>query len=276
MKIRSYSDLVATLRNRMRDGGEERWSSAEMRQALMNGVQEWAGRVNVEQEYSVTWSSDSYTVALPEYVIEPLTPYVQPPLSDWQQQALPAQADRQWAPFINWRVEPDGSGGRVLRVPHLYDAPGKILYWIENGAMPADGTLDGAITAAATTITLASVDDLPMNGYALIGDEIIGYAGVDAAAVQLLNVQRGLLASAAASHSNGATVAWAVAAPVTILFNQLFDAAMAELHGLYLTDASPQERAHHERLTMYHRTLADQFWRRWTPMRRPRLMIGEF
>jgi hypothetical protein len=65
-------------------------------------------------------------------------------------------------------------------------------------------TLNGAITAADTTITVSNAADLPAAGFINIGSETIVYQNVDGN--QLLNCFRGQNGTTAAAHSNGAAI----------------------------------------------------------------------
>jgi hypothetical protein len=66
-------------------------------------------------------------------------------------------------------------------------------------------TLNGAITAANTTITVSNAYDLPAAGCINIDNETIVYQNVDGN--QLLNCFRGQNDTTAAAHSNGAAIA---------------------------------------------------------------------
>jgi hypothetical protein len=66
-------------------------------------------------------------------------------------------------------------------------------------------TLNGAITAADTTITVSNAYDLPAAGCINIDNETIVYQNVDGN--QLLNCFRGQNDTTAAAHSNGAAIA---------------------------------------------------------------------
>lgn len=65
-------------------------------------------------------------------------------------------------------------------------------------------TLDGAITATDTTITVSNASALPAAGFINIDSETIVYQNVDGN--QLLNCFRGQNNTTAASHSNGAAI----------------------------------------------------------------------
>jgi len=65
-------------------------------------------------------------------------------------------------------------------------------------------TLNGAITATQTTITLTSASSFPTQGTIKIDSEIITYVGISSNTLQ--NCLRGQQGTTAASHSNGAAV----------------------------------------------------------------------
>jgi len=69
-------------------------------------------------------------------------------------------------------------------------------------------TLNGNITASATTIILSSTADLANVGFIQIGSEIIGYSGVSTTAPlnQLQNCVRGVNGTTSAAHTSGAAI----------------------------------------------------------------------
>jgi hypothetical protein len=67
-------------------------------------------------------------------------------------------------------------------------------------------TVDGAITASDTTITVSNVSDLATAGFIKIGSETISYPNVNPVTNQLLNCARGQNGTTAASHANGAAL----------------------------------------------------------------------
>ena len=71
--------------------------------------------------------------------------------------------------------------------------------------VPARTTLNGAITAASTTINVASTAGYAPRGQVLIDDEYINYTSITA--TSLLNAQRGASGSTAAAHITGTPVA---------------------------------------------------------------------
>ena len=67
-------------------------------------------------------------------------------------------------------------------------------------------TLDGAITATDTTITVSDVSGLTTAGFIKIGSETISYPNVDPVTNQLLNCARGQNGTTAASHATDAAI----------------------------------------------------------------------
>ena len=69
-----------------------------------------------------------------------------------------------------------------------------------------ESTLDGDITAAATTISLASGEgeNFPASGYIIVGSEVVSYTGVDTD--DLTGCGRGALGTTAATHDDGDAV----------------------------------------------------------------------
>ena len=89
--------------------------------------------------------------------------------------------------------------------------PNQSVYTIYRSA--SDGTsdgvlsyLDGAITAAQTTITLDSVWQFPTTGTLLIGTEQITYTGTNTSNSQITGCTRGANSTTAAIHADNASV----------------------------------------------------------------------
>ena len=83
---------------------------------------------------------------------------------------------------------------------------GKLELWPIPDADAVNTTLDGDITATATTITLASVTSLPVQGRVDIDNEVIVYTYIDGDNSQIKGCERGAEGTLAASHTDGATV----------------------------------------------------------------------
>lgn len=93
--------------------------------------------------------------------------------------------------------------------------------WDGETADDVTTTLNGAITNSATTITLTDASSFPSAGQVRIGTELINYTGKSGN--NLTTCTRGVESTAAAAHSNGATVvattsmvAWGEAATISV------------------------------------------------------------
>jgi len=67
-------------------------------------------------------------------------------------------------------------------------------------------TLNGTITATATTITVSNVDNLTTAGFIKIDNETISYPNVDPVNNQLLNCARGQNGTTAAAHTTSTAI----------------------------------------------------------------------
>ena len=105
------------------------------------------------------------------------------------------------------------SGG--IRVKHFYSigpaveestAGWGLGSWGGTAGYALASTLDGAIDASATSLTLAESGSFPATGVVLVGSERISYTGNDSGTEILSGLTRGVDNTTAASHSDGATV----------------------------------------------------------------------
>jgi hypothetical protein len=101
------------------------------------------------------------------------------------------------------------SESTYLTIPNKYAQGRPVQFWInrQTGAVNlSTATLDGAISATDTTITVNNVYALPTTGFINIGSETIGYQNVNSETGQLLNCFRGQNNTTAASHANAAAI----------------------------------------------------------------------
>ena len=105
------------------------------------------------------------------------------------------------------------SGG--IRVKHFYSigpaveestAGWGLGSWGGTAGYALTSTLDGAIDASATSLTLAESGSFPATGVVLVGSERISYTGNDSGTEILSGLTRGSDNTTAATHSDGATV----------------------------------------------------------------------
>jgi hypothetical protein len=92
-------------------------------------------------------------------------------------------------------------------IPNKIQQARPIQVWVQRlsgEVAPANATLNGTINATTTTIVLSSVDSIPSSGFIRIDSEDIYYGYITGNT--LGGVFRGQNGTAAASHTNGATV----------------------------------------------------------------------
>ena len=102
-------------------------------------------------------------------------------------------------------------------LPNKLQQARPIQVWIQrynNQITPTGLTLDGAITASATEITLDSVVGLPATGFVQLDNEIINYGYISGNT--LYNCFRGQQNTTAATHADNTVVYWAQLPAITV------------------------------------------------------------
>ena len=102
-------------------------------------------------------------------------------------------------------------------LPNKLQQARPIQVWIQrynNQITPTGLTLDGAITASATEITLDSVVGLPATGFVQLDNEIINYGYISGNT--LYNCFRGQQNTTAAIHADNTAVYWAQLPAITV------------------------------------------------------------
>ena len=102
-------------------------------------------------------------------------------------------------------------------LPNKLQQARPIQVWVQryNGQQSPTGlTLDGAITASSTEITLDSVVGLPAAGFVKIDNEIINYGYISGNT--LYNCFRGQANTTAASHADNTAVYWQQVPAITV------------------------------------------------------------
>ncbi|MBK8467761.1 MAG: hypothetical protein IPL32_18270 [Chloracidobacterium sp.] len=275
-ELQTQAEILARIKAIMRDSSNNRWTNVEIYEALNQSLSKWVGRVSVPSVYTIPdgWQSNVYAYALPHYIRGHI---------DVQQKAYtgvqvgditvdPENGAFTWVDVPAWEVEPDGSGGEVLRLGALpYSVDGRVIFWAANGPVPTTvPTTSAAITdVAATSLTLTGVPMIGASGFIKIDQEWMSYAGYTQSATitTLQNLVRGLNGTTAATHLITTACYWGVAAFRADLFSQLNDQIRAFLFALFLTDASPLEKEHHTFQMRFWQQSADEYWRRFVPNR---------
>ena len=102
-------------------------------------------------------------------------------------------------------------------LPNKLQQARPIQVWVQrynNQISPTGLTLDGAITATDTEITLDSVEGLPASGFIKIDNEIINYVYISGNT--LYSCFRGQQNTTAASHADNSAVFWAQLPAITV------------------------------------------------------------
>jgi hypothetical protein len=275
--LRTQVEILADVRNRMRDGSSSRWTDTEIYRALNDALLTWHGRVGVPHVYTIPggWIAGQYAYALPTYInANTCTPQMRR-VADGYVRYLTNEDT--WEDVPGWRIEPDSNNNRVMRFdvsPYSTDA--RILWYGFNGPVPTTvPTLKTAITGTATSLTLNGQVDCGDYGWLKIDDELIQFSGRSGETdITLSNLVRACTGGGAAlPHSANVPVKFGVAFPKTELFRVLLDQMFVFLHELYLSDGSPRELTHHQQMIGFYTDRVSAFWRNWTPIRQPRIII---
>jgi hypothetical protein len=279
--LRDQQTILADVKARVRDTSNARWSDLEIYRTLNDALSTWHGRVSIPMVYNVSggWVPGTYEYTLPAYVTSgTVVPQFKRtvPYAYWNNVAL--DDDQTWTDIPGWTIEPNGSGGQVLRFDvSPYSAEGRLLWWANNGPVPTVlPTTSGETTAAATSMVLGSAVDCVDSGFVKVNSEWIQYAGVTRTTSTttlggLLRAYSGGIA--AAIHATTSSVSWGVAMPRLELYRTLLDQMMVFLHELYLADAAPRETQIHQQMVSFYQARIDKFWRAWIPQRKMRVII---
>lgn len=277
----THTELLSRLKQRLRDPSSQRWTEAELMNALNDGIENWGRRVLTPYLYTVVggWGAGVYEYSLPVYITEPLD--VQQKKQIWLDDVWQTSSDLEnttWVDMPAWSLEPDGAGGQKIRFDITpYETEGRVIWWGRNSALPmTTPTLASGISSTDTSCTLDAVYNVGPSGYIKIDQEVMQFAGVSESATQttLTNLVRGANGTTAAAHDSADNVLFCLAVHRQDLYQQLIFQAIAALHALYLTDASPHETEHHQFQMRYWQGMAEDFWRRYQPARSPKMTLA--
>lgn len=279
--LRTQTEVLDDIKNRVRDTNNDRWTSLEKSIALNDALLTWHGRVSIPHIYTISggWVAGTYEYDLPDYIDANAMQPQMKNLVPWGYYGIRVDVEESetWIDITGWTVEPTATNTRKLRFdisPYSVDA--RIIWWGRQGPLPSTiPTLSSDMTASDTTLTIGSTPTIHDYGWVKIDSEWIQYAGVTrgTSTTTLNNLVRAQNNTTAATHSNGANVTWGVAAHRQDLLQQLYDQARAYLHEMYLATAGEQERDLHERMVSYYQQKSDLYWRRYVPVKMPRIVI---
>ena len=279
--LKSQSEILDEIEYQMKDYGNNRWSNVEIYRAINIALGLWSTRVGVEVIYTLSsgFSSGTYEYDLPTYVRPPLRVQHKVPVPHYEDVDVDFTNTYTWVDVPGWTLLPNDADGYTILLESLpQDLDAQIIWTVRNGPIPkAIPVLNAECSSTATSLALSTVENVADSGYIKIGQEWICYAGVTrgTSTTTLSNLTRGVYDTTAATHASGADVEWGIAVHRMDLYNQLYDQVRAMLHELYLTNAAPRERDVHERLLSFYRQQADDFWKRYTSGRQPRMNLGK-
>ncbi len=284
--LRSQDKILSDIEILQRDTTNKRWTDVEIYYALNMALDTWHGRVLIPHLYTgiSSWTAGTYDYSLPSYVAQArIRPQMEQTVVNYPSITYVDGTATTWVDILSYGIEPTAEGGFDLRLGvSSSSVDARVLYWVSNGQVPpvavaSQPALNAELSAAGTSLVLDSVvSDIGQSGFAKIGDEWMQWAGVsdDGTNTTLSNLARALDGTTAAVHAKDTDVFWGVAVDNMRLFQQLYDQIRAYLHELFLTDASSQERSHHERQVSFYQQRADNFWKSYATSYQRKLMLG--
>lgn len=272
--LRTHATLLAQLKAAQRDSSNNRWTNAEMTDALNDALLSWANRVIVPAWYALTWSDSERAYTLPAWMHPPFRPQTcdldtDDPDTDGSSVT--------WHDVPAYTVEPSGTGAWVIRWGvRPRNVLGRVGYNMVNGPLLAtQPALQTSMGSTDASIVLTGALSVPDAGFVQVENEYMAYNGVTPETnTTLTNVSRGFLGTTPAAHSTPLTVYQCVAAPQQELFSVLLDHARAYLHELYLSNGAPGNQQKHQQMVSYYRQKVEAFWRAWRPMGNGRIVPG--
>lgn len=266
--LRTQTDILSDIENRLRDTANAKWTEVEIYRALNDALRQWDGRVSCPVIYvaSTAWPATNFGVDLPVWLDDSRIRL---------QQNVDSGYDK-WLDLVGWTITPNADGTRRLQMSFVPQESYRILYWTANGQVPVTvPALSSGITATDTSLTVNQALDVAPAGWVKIGAEWISYAGltVATATTTLTNLTRAQNNTEAATHDAAASVTWGIGTTARNTYAQLLDQTRAYLHELALQNAASTDRPYHESMVSYYQTRADDFWKRWAPDYSPRLNL---
>ena len=281
--IYPQSNILATLRVLLSEPTAERWTDVQIYSCMSIALQGWQGRARVPYVYTIAggWVDGTYEYTLPAYIdAHTVQPQVKVSVDEW-----PELTEETWADVMAYSVEPNTSGGHTLRIDYsmpgrdVYGATneGRVIWWGQPGQVPSTiPTLSAGITAADTSLTIASKPTIGRVGYVKVNSEWMQYSGYTEAAttLTLTNLIRGLNGTTAASHSTSDTVTWGIAMDTPALLNALYDGARIYLMQMWLSNPSSRETAQYEKQLVLYQDMLNKFWQGYKSSRPPRMRLS--
>ena len=279
--VRPVKDVISRVRVSMRDEDNQRWSDAEMYNAINRSLDTWANRVYMQCVYDLpidlNWSQIEYQI--PYYIREPMI--LQRKIERWYWTGT-AQ-DERWSDVQGAYVIPDGKGGQQIYVDvdtsWLQQEDARIIWHAEVGHVPPfDVFLATELGAEDSTLTISNtiIDTIGDVGYVIIDQELIQYSGVTETptTTTLHGLLRACNNTARVTHASGVEVQWGIPYVDNALYNVLQTQVRSYLQYYYMTDSSAKETEHYQWTMRWEQQNADDFWKTWLPNRKPQISLS--
>lgn len=253
-------ELAETVRYMIADTSfTTRYTDTQVYRAFDLAAKRW-GKFRVPFVYEVGTLENAARLPLPDFMGDTIRIEVRDNRSDLDETIT-------WKDLQGWEVVPDGDGLAVEFFHRPQTAEMRIIWFAPPPAFPRNLMLTAdSVSVSDTQITASGPTDfVPARaGYLQIGDERIFYAGLDRLGnlYVLKNVQRGIDGSQAESHDDGLLVEVCLPVVEEEQYSYFMALVCEQLHMLFMTDGSPNERDNHAVAVQYWRTQAEEMRRR--------------
>lgn len=282
--LKTQAELLSDVKTRMLDTGNALATDALYYTAINDAIYNWSGHVAIPHIYEFNFTSGTYDYALPSYVRPPFAVQIKSTIvGPW---GLEIDGDGLSSTYVDvaaYSIEPDGSGGFVLRMhTYPYAAEGRIIWYADNGPVPTTvATLTSSVNTTDTSLvlTVSGAPDIGTSGYVKVESEVISYHGLtrtSTTSYTLTNCVRAQYGTVAASHNSAVSVYVCVAADDMRLWPQLYDQVAANIHEMQLHKSTAEDSIRHQQAVSYYRQKASQFWKTagYVTQRRPRFVLN--
>lgn len=268
IRVQTQYELIQQLKRRTRDTSDNRWSAVEKYDAINYAILSWGKRVLVPYVYTISggWVSSTRQYTLPDYIHPPIDPQIKRGSNDY------------WELLTSYELSTDTGTGTLLTLAFYPSSDtARVIWWDVNSTVPTTvATVSTTISSSDTTLITSATDLVADNGFIKIDNEWIQYSGktIGTSTTTLNNLVRACFDTTAASHTSSTSIYWGVGAHRDDLYVQLLDQATAHLHSLLITDGAAHEMEAHQFNMRYYQQRADEFWRRYAPLRSPKMVLS--
>lgn len=245
-QLYAQQELLAYIRNMARDTQERRrYTDEEIYRCLDLALMRW-GKYRSPYILPVDGAQGARRIPLPDYV-------------DGRIQVQGGYGGA-WRTLQGWRVTHDAERGEglVLELGRSPSVEGlRVVWYVPPPSIPVQlPRLSEEASPDARQIEISRPADFTpaRAGWVLVGnDEWVFYGGYSPSAqsLRLDNLERGLHGTPATAHAEGVEVGVGVAIGQEAERYLLAALTMSQMHALWMTDGSNQERDHHATMIRY-------------------------